>query len=240
MSRPLAITICSGGLDSSTLVYLMRERGYDQHLITFDYGQRHKKEITSARGIAAAIGATHSVIDISNIGKFLSGSSLTDATLSVPEGYYAAENMKQTVVPNRNAIMLSIAWGIATAEKAKSLAIGVHAGDHAIYPDCRVPFINTVEEAFKLGTEGHADPALIISTPYIESTKTDIVCDGLRMKVPFYLTWTCYKGGDKACGRCGSCIERLEAFDANGVEDPLVYADKKYWKEAVKTKQAVG
>jgi len=155
---------------------------------------------------------------------------LTDSSVEVPHGHYAAETMKATVVPNRNMIMLSVAAGLAVAEGAKVIACGVHAGDHAIYPDCRPEFINSIEKTIQLA---NALPSLRIETPFIGKTKADIVKIGTKLKVPYESTWTCYEGGRIACGRCGTCVERLASFSEAGVEDPIEYKDREFWKEAV-------
>src|SRR5690348_5412407 len=146
---PRAIAIVSGGLDSVTLAYLLHAEGYDLHLISFDYGQRHKKELAFAERCAKRLGATCDVIDLSSITRFLKGSALTDA-IPVPDGHYAAPTMAITVVPNRNAMMLSVAYAVAVTEQAQVVAIGVHAGDRFIYPDCRPEFITAFETMQRL------------------------------------------------------------------------------------------
>ena len=228
-----AVTICSGGMDSATLVAYMKEQDYDQTIISFNYGQRHKKELTSAAAIAKLFGAEHHIVDISTIQPLLRGSSQTDSSVPVPEGHYSEDNMKLTVVPNRNAIMLSIAYGAAVAVGAKVLAYGAHAGDHFIYPDCRPEFVEKLSEALALGNVGFADASLKLIAPFSQFSKGDILRFGLARGVPYDLTWTCYKGGDLACGRCGCCVERLQAFSENQVEDPLPYEDREFWKQAI-------
>jgi len=148
-----ATLIVSGGMDSSTLAYYYDDLGYDLHLVGFNYGQRHKKELEAVEKIARNLNATHELIDLSVIKQSIATSALTNDDIDVPEGHYTAENMAQTVVPNRNAIMLSIATGIAVANGSEVVATGVHAGDHAIYPDCREEFIESISESFQLGTE---------------------------------------------------------------------------------------
>jgi 7-cyano-7-deazaguanine synthase len=219
---PRAVVIVSGGMDSVTLAHKVAVAGYDLNILSFDYGQRHVRELEFARAQARILGASHSIIDLSGMRQLLSGSALTD-NIPVPHGHYSAETMKQTVVPNRNAIMLSIAWGHAVAIGATVVATGVHAGDHAIYPDCRSEFIHALETALALGTEGFADPELRIWTPFIEQTKTDIAATGHRLGVDFSRTWTCYEGGEIHCGQCGACVERQEAFRDSGTPDPTVY-----------------
>lgn len=211
------VTILSGGMDSTTLAYYLNDQGHTQHFLTFDYGQRHRREIDSARTIADALGAVHDVIDLRSITHLLKGSALTDG-VAVPHGHYAEESMKQTVVPNRNAIMLSIAYATAVAGEADAVATGVHAGDHFIYPDCRPQFVRAAGLAFQLGNDSPID----ILAPFIQMTKGDIAVTGLRLGVPYADTWTCYEGGDRPCGRCGACVERAEAFTFAGQSDPAV------------------
>jgi 7-cyano-7-deazaguanine synthase len=217
-----AIAIVSGGMDSVTLAYLIDSLGYSLHLLSFNYGQRHVKELESAAHCAAALGAEHSIIDLSGVGALLKGSALTD-NIAVPEGHYADENMRITVVPNRNAIMLSIAYGVAVAEGAEVVATGIHAGDHAVYPDCRPLFANLFEVMQDAAVEGFGHPKLRLYTPFIHKTKADIVTMGRELSVPFDDTWSCYQGGDLHCGKCGTCVERHEAFELAEVVDPTRY-----------------
>ena len=178
-----ATMILSGGMDSATLAYWLKDNDYDELCcISFDYGQRHSKELDSARIIANNLGAEHSVIDISSIKPFLKGSALTD-DVDVPHGHYCAPQMALTVVPNRNAIMLSFAWGIACANGSSVLACGVHAGDHHIYPDCRPEFISLMNLALRTGTEGHRRDGLTLIAPFVDITKTDIAGIGDDLKV---------------------------------------------------------
>ncbi len=225
------LVICSGGLDSVTLAYKIAAEHDLLGLISFDYGQRHKKELDYAARAAKALNVTHDILDISMIGALLSGSALTD-DIDVPDGHYAEESMKITVVPNRNAIMLSIAYGIASSRGATAVATAVHGGDHFIYPDCRPEFINAFQTMQDHALEGLSEIKLY--TPYIERTKADIAADGAKHNVPFADTWSCYKGGDLHCGRCGTCVERREAFHLANVSDPTQYQDPDYWIQAIK------
>lgn len=225
------LVICSGGLDSVTLAYKIAAEHDLLGLISFDYGQRHKKELDYAARAATALNVTHDILDISMIGALLSGSALTD-DIDVPDGHYAEESMKITVVPNRNAIMLSIAYGIASSRGATAVATAVHGGDHFIYPDCRPEFINAFQTMQDHALEGLSEIQLY--TPYIERTKADIAADGAKHNVPFVDTWSCYKGGDLHCGRCGTCVERREAFHLANVNDPTQYQDPDYWIQAIK------
>lgn len=217
-----AITVVSGGMDSVTLAYLLASQGVKQYLVSFDYGQRHKKEISFALQCAQDLGCSHSVIDLSSAGNHLTGSALTD-DIPVPDGHYAEPTMRQTVVPNRNAIMLSVAYGLAVAKSADMVATGVHAGDHFIYPDCRPAFINSFNEMQTHAVEGFGKPGLFLHAPFLQIAKHDIVAIGNKINVPYEKTWSCYKGGDIHCGTCGTCNERKEAFLLSGVNDPTVY-----------------
>lgn len=225
------IVICSGGLDSVSLAHKVAVDHTLTRLVSFDYGQRHRKEVEFAAACARQLGVPHDIIDITSIGASLTGSALTD-DIDVPDGHYAEETMKATVVPNRNAIMLSIAFGIAAATKADAVATAVHGGDHFIYPDCRPEFIDAFETMQAHALDGYANVKMY--TPYVNGSKADIVTDGVKYNTPFGNTWSCYKGGDVHCGRCGTCVERREAFDIAGVVDPTVYADTEFWREAIK------
>lgn len=224
------IVICSGGLDSVSLAHKVANEATLRGVLSFDYGQRHVKEVAHAALCAERLGVPHKVVDISNVGAALSGSALTD-DVDVPDGHYAEETMKVTIVPNRNAIMLAIAFGMAAAEKADAVAAAVHGGDHFIYPDCRPGFINAFQTMQDHALEGVRDVKLY--TPFVNISKADIVTEGARHNTPFSETWSCYKGGEVHCGRCGTCVERREAFHLAGVEDPTEYADAEFWKSAV-------
>jgi 7-cyano-7-deazaguanine synthase len=218
-----AVIVCSGGMDSATLAWHYASKGYDLHLVGFDYGQRHKKELQSLAKIADALGAKHEIVDMSVLRNHLRGSSLTSDDIAVPDGHYAEETMRITVVPNRNAIMLSIATGIAVAEGAELVATGIHTGDHFIYPDCRPSFFEPLNTAFKAATVGHAPENFRLEAPFINMLKSDIAQLGAELNVDYSITWSCYKGGDIHCGSCGTCFERREAFAVAGVKDPTEY-----------------
>lgn len=221
------IVICSGGLDSVSLAHKVAAEHELTGLISFDYGQRHSKEIDYAARCAKRLGAPFDLIDMRHIGAHLSGSALTD-DVDVPDGHYAEETMKVTVVPNRNAIMLAIAFGVAAAKQADAVATAVHGGDHFIYPDCRSDFTKAFEAMQAKALDGYANVQLY--TPFVHIPKSAIVTEGAKHNTPFADTWSCYKGGEEHCGRCGTCVERREAFHLAGVADPTIYADPDYWK----------
>ncbi|AAL51277.1 MULTISPECIES: 7-cyano-7-deazaguanine synthase QueC [Brucella] len=229
------LVICSGGLDSVSLAHKMAAEHELTGLLSFDYGQRHKKELDFAQACAKRLGVPHQIIDIRTIGASLTGSALTD-DVDVPDGHYAEETMKVTVVPNRNAIMLAIAFGVAAAQKADAVALAVHGGDHFIYPDCRPGFIEAFQTMQKHALDGYADVKLL--APYVHATKADIVADGAKYRTPFEATWSCYKGADRHCGRCGTCVERREAFHLAGIDDPTSYEDADFWRATTQKRNA--
>lgn len=202
-----AVVILSGGMDSTTLAYYLKAQGKSFHCLTFDYGQRHSKELESASVIARALDVPHTIIDISTIKPLLHGSALTGA-VDVPHGHYAAENMKLTIVPNRNAIMLSLAYAYAISAEAQTVAYAAHAGDHFVYPDCRPDFVSRLEAALQSGNDSNVR----IEAPFLHLTKGHVAALGKALRVPYDQTWTCYEGGAKPCGECGACVERQEAM----------------------------
>jgi 7-cyano-7-deazaguanine synthase len=218
-----AVVTVSGGLDSVTLAHDLAAGGAELALLSFDYGQRHVRELACAAACAERLGAAHHVVDLRSVGGLLSGSALTDAAVDVPEGHYTDESMKATVVPNRNAILLSIATGLAVATGADTVATAVHAGDHPIYPDCRPAFIESFQAVARVGNDGFAAEGFSVVAPYLTFSKADIVTRGAALGVPFAETWSCYQGGERQCGRCGTCVERIEAFELAGVDDPTAY-----------------
>jgi 7-cyano-7-deazaguanine synthase len=225
------VAVCSGGLDSVTLTYKVAAEATLNSLVSYDYGQRHRKELAFAAACAARLGVPHRVVDLTNITGFLKGSALTDtASVAVPDGHYAEETMRITVVPNRNAIMLAIAFGIAAGEGASAVAAAFHSGDHFIYPDCRPAFVDAFAAMQNQALKGMWNVAL--QAPFVHMSKADVVRVGAGLGVPFAETWSCYQGGALHCGRCGTCVERQEAFDLAGVADPTRYVDSDYWREA--------
>lgn len=227
------IVICSGGLDSVSLAHMVAANRKLTGLVSFDCGQRHRKELDYAALCAKRLDVPHDIINMRGIGAALTGSALTD-DVDVPDGHYAEETMRVTVVPNRNAIMLTVAYGIAAARGDQAVATAVHGGDHFIYPDCRPDFTQAFEFMQYMALDGYADVSLY--TPFVHRSKADIVTEGQRHNTPFAETWSCYKGGAHHCGRCGTCVERREAFDLAGVADPTHYDDPDFWAEAVKRK----
>lgn len=220
-----AIVSLSGGLDSTVLLAHCLEMGVECRALSVFYGQRHKCEIMAAAEITRHYGVEHKVVDLSNLREVMSGSSQTDSQVSVPEGHYEEESMKLTVVPNRNMLLLAVAGAWAVSVKADSIAYAAHAGDHAIYPDCRPEFAKAMAKALRL-CDWHS---VELVRPFLEPTpmsKTDIVLLGHKLGVPFAKTWSCYKGdvGKGHCGKCGTCTERREAFSIAGIADPVQYA----------------
>lgn len=218
MSKKI-VAVVSGGMDSVTMLHDLVNQGNEVAVISFDYGQRHVKELEVAAKNAEKLNLSHKIIHMDFMRDLLSNSSLT-AGGEVPEGHYADENMKSTVVPNRNMIMASIAIGHAVNLGYDAVALGVHSGDHAIYPDCRPEFISALRTTSLIANYEPID----IVAPYLYLDKGKIIARGLDIPTMDYAeTWTCYKGLEKACGRCGSCQERLEGFAQNGIEDPVPY-----------------
>lgn len=212
-----AVILFSGGVDSTTLLYDEIQAGRTVFPLSIDYGQRHVREIESAAKICEALGVSLFTLRLPNLRLVLGGSSQT-SEMPVPHGHYSDESMKQTVVPNRNMIFLSIAIGYAISIDAQEVAYAAHAGDHAIYPDCRPEFVAAMRPPAGLC---HYDP-IEISAPYMNLTKAEVVTFGRAFKipVPYEMTWTCYQGEALHCGKCGACVERKEAL---GMYDPTRY-----------------
>lgn len=212
------VVIYSGGMDSYTVLNKALRDGYEVYALSFDYGQRHVKELDVAALACKDLDVHHKIVDISAINQIIGGSSLTD-DIDVPEGHYEAENMKSTIVPNRNMILLSLAVGYAVSLKACKVYYGAHSGNHAIYPDCRPEFVKKMDDVCRIANYDEVE----IVSPYLKNSKIDILTDGLEMNLDYSQTWTCYNGREKACGKCGACQERLEAFKLNNVIDPISY-----------------
>lgn len=214
-----SVIILSGGMDSVTLLYACKERV--ALAVTFDYGSNHNaREIECARYHCEHLGVEHIVIPLSFMGEYFKSSLLSGAE-DIPEGHYADENMKSTVVPFRNGIMLSVACGLAESRGLKHVMMANHGGDHAIYPDCRDTFVEAMSEAMQRGTY---DGVSLIA-PFTDMNKGEIAALGGELGVDYSHTYSCYKGGAKHCGKCGTCDERREAFAQAGLEDPTVYEE---------------
>ena len=212
-----SILILSGGMDSVTLLYDYKDK--IAVAVSFDYGSNHnEREIPFARLHCERLGIRHVVIPLSFMAQHFK-SSLLEGSDAIPEGHYADENMQSTVVPFRNGIMLSIAVGMAESAGLKHVMMANHGGDHTIYPDCRPEFVNAFSEAARTGT--YVGVTLI--SPYTNLSKADIARRGKELGIDYSLTWSCYKGGDIHCGRCGTCIERKEALAEAGIKDQTEY-----------------
>ncbi|MCL4410776.1 MAG: 7-cyano-7-deazaguanine synthase QueC [Gammaproteobacteria bacterium] len=213
-----AVVIYSGGMDSFTVLHRALADGFEVFPLSFHYGQRHSKELDCAAAVCTALGLEHKLVDIRSINTLLAGSALTD-DIDVPTADYAEGNMKATVVPNRNMILLSLAIGYAVSIDADEVYYGAHSGDHDIYPDCRPEFVEAMNQVSQLANY----KAIPVRSPYLYNSKADILADGLRMGLDYGQTWTCYNGRDLACGQCSACRERLGAFAAHQLTDPLQY-----------------
>lgn len=223
------LAVVSGGLDSTVAAFVANERsGPVDFVLSVDYGQRHRKELEFSRLVAAQLGSEYIQLDLREVGNRLaaSGTALLGGT-EVPEGHYAEESMRSTVVPNRNMILMSVAAGVALSAGCDRITLGVHAGDHFIYDDCRPQFIELVEKTIRAGTGSE----LSVFAPFLERDKSYIVREGARLGVHMENTWSCYVGGETHCGKCGTCVERIEAFILAGVPDPTEYLDTTFAKE---------
>lgn len=212
-----SVLIVSGGMDSITMLYEYKDRialG-----ISFDYGSNHNsRELPFAALHCQQLGIKHIVIDLEFIHKYFK-SSLLEGADAIPEGNYDDKSMKSTVVPFRNGIMLSIAAGVAESNGLKYVMMANHGGDHTIYPDCRPEFVKKLSDATRLGTY----QGIQVLAPYTNITKTDIAKHGKTLGIDYTLTWSCYKGGEHHCGKCGTCRERIEALHDAGIEDQTIY-----------------
>lgn len=215
------VQILSGGMDSVTLLhFLVKHKQCRMKALSFDYGQKHQKELTFAKINCDELKVEHHIIQLPFVSELFT-SALLKGGSAIPDGHYEADNMKQTVVPNRNMIMSAIAVGFGQSRGLDFLSLGIHAGDHTIYPDCRPAFIDAFRTAVEL-SDWH--PFTVLA-PFQRMTKREILEVGLQLDPPvdYANTWTCYKGNEKACGTCGACQERLEAFAAVKLADPLKY-----------------
>jgi len=214
-----AVVLLSGGLDSTTLFWMLEAAGVLCLPMAVNYGQRHSKELEHATGIAQNLGRDLQIVDLTGLRLVLRGSCQTVPTIPVPHGHYADETMRATVTPNRNMILLSTAAAYAISEGAGFVAYAAHAGDHPIYPDCRPEFIAAMTKTLQLC---HYSPIHLVA-PFGDKSKADLVRIGTALGVPYHLTWSCYDDGKLHCGLCGTCVERREAFVLAGVPDPTIY-----------------
>lgn len=214
-----AVVLLSGGMDSVTALYEARERHKVVGAVSFHYGAKHNdREIPYAAHHAEKLGVAHRVIPLAFIGELFKSDLLASGG-AIPKGHYEEQTMKKTVVPFRNGIMLAIAAGFAESVDAHGLVIAAHAGDHAIYPDCREDFMRAMGDAIRLGTYAQIE----VLRPFIAMTKADIAARGHALGVDYAQTWSCYVGGPVHCGECGTCVERREAFLLARVSDPTPY-----------------
>lgn len=212
------VLILSGGVDSTTLLYKMIDMGYEVEALTFNYAQRHKKEIDCAAALAERLSVPHRIVDLRSLASLLGSSALLGGS-EVPDCHYTEEAARKTVVPNRNMIMLSIAAGYAEANGIPEVFYAAHKNDRTIYPDCRPEFVDALRPAIRLAT---AWSPVELQAPFVDLSKAEIVRLGLDLNVPYALTWSCYRGEARACGTCPTCMERAEAFRENGCTDPLL------------------
>lgn len=216
------LVLLSGGLDSGVALHWVAHEHRVRLALSFNYGSNHaQRELECARLQANALGVPHRIIDLSSVSRHLSSALLNGAD-AIPSASYEIENMKQTVVPFRNGIFLAVAAGIAESEECDGIVIAAHAGDHAIYPDCREEFMQAMQNAVTEGTYAR----LQLLRPFIDKDKADIVRLGARLGINFAHTYSCYKGGKRHCGLCATCRERQQAFQQAGIEDPTVYEAK--------------
>ena len=214
------VLIYSGGLDSTVLLYHLCASDHTVYSLSVDYGQRHKRELKHADKLCRLINVPQKTIDLSAVQPLLEGSSLTSPEIEVAEGHYTEDSMKSTVVPNRNMLLIALAVSYAITLDASQVAYAAHSGDHAIYPDCREEFADAMAQAIRLCDWKSVE----LIRPFVGWSKSEIVLRGAELGVPFDQTWSCYRGMDIHCGRCGTCIERREAFFLAGLEDPTIYA----------------
>ncbi|HEX9909124.1 MAG TPA: 7-cyano-7-deazaguanine synthase QueC [Thermoplasmata archaeon] len=223
---PEAIVLLSGGLDSSTVLGMAKKKGFEVVAITFDYGQRHRRELDSAKKVAQRMGVKEHLMIPLDIGRYLK-SALTSKKMELPVGRprkKIGSGIPSTYVPSRNLVFLSIATALAESRGAEAVFIAANAVDFSGYPDCTPEFIRSFQRTVTVGTRsGREGRPVRIEAPLLSKKKADIVREAVRLGVPLELTWSCYKGGKKACGRCDSCQLRLEGFAQAGHKDPLSY-----------------
>lgn len=224
------VVVFSGGMDSTVLLKAIDLEDNVASILTFDYGQKHMKEIDSAIKVVSKLGLTdlHHIVDLTSITGLISSGALT-GKVDVPHAMYDEETQKQTIVPNRNMIMLSIAAGHAISIGAKVVYYAAHAGDHEIYPDCRPSFVHSMNATLKIANEWEE---IELRAPFVKMDKIAVAKFGMDIGAPLELTWSCYEGGDRPCLKCGTCLERTEAFYRSGLVDSALSEDE--WEEAKK------
>ncbi|MHA2297637.1 MAG: 7-cyano-7-deazaguanine synthase QueC [Candidatus Hodarchaeales archaeon] len=229
MKLKKAVILLSGGMDSSTVAYMVKEAGYDIYPLTFNYGQRNKKEIRASRNISHSLGIELKTLDIDL--RQIGGSALTDDEIPVPENRHAlltdsvpVNEIPVSYVPFRNTILLSIAIAYAEVLEAETVAIGANAIDYSGYPDCRPEYFEAMQKVVELGSKtGVMGKKISILTPILRMSKNNIVAKGMELGVPYEQTWSCYQDREQACGKCDACLLRIKAFHANNLMDPLNY-----------------
>lgn len=215
------VTLCSGGLDSVTLAYYIHKyQGWEQTLLFVNYGQKHQKESRFALACANDLGLRLTFVRISWMGDHGMYSALTAGSMEIPTGPYTPESLAATVVPNRNAVLANLAASLAVSLDYDGIALAIHAGDHAVYPDTTLSFALALGDLLR---ESTGNPEFRVHAPFIRSTKADIIETGARTNVPFEKTWSCYVGGSAHCGMCSTCVERRAAFAEADIQDPTVY-----------------
>ena len=214
-----AVILFSGGIDSTTLLYKMIVEKFDVHALSFYYGQRHEVELDHAKSIANSLSIPYKIVDITSIARIFTGSGLNEDKVEL-DGNCASPDMRKTVLPCKNSIMLNVAVGYAVNIKANVVAYAAHRGDHPLYPDCGEYFVNVFEVAMRFASD---NKDLSIYAPFISMNKGDVIREGMKLDVPYQNTYSCHSGREKHCGNCGKCTERKEAFQAANVPDPMIY-----------------
>lgn len=222
-AAPRAVVIYSGGMDSYTVLHQALKEGFEVHALSFHYGQRHSRELDVARSACESLGVSHEIVDIRAIHGLISNSALTNTAHAMPKADYDEDSMTSTVVPNRNMILLSLAIAKAVNIEADVCFYGAHGGDHVLYPDCRPEFVDKMNAVAAIANFSPIE----IRAPFLHARKDEILAAGIAMQLDYSQTWTCYEGRELACGECGSCRERLEAFAHHGLSDPLSYVSAK-------------
>jgi 7-cyano-7-deazaguanine synthase len=218
MQNRKTVVVFSGGLDSTTLLYHLIALGHEVKAISFDYGQRHRKELDAARTIASKLSVEHRIVNVSGLTEIFGVNALTSESVRVPRGAYSLETMQVTVVPNRNMIMIAIATGWAIASGFDSVAFGAHSGEYTPYPDCQPEFAAAINSATQVCDYKRVE----VLAPFVNWTKADIVRRGKELSIDFGLTWSCYEGANHPCGKCSTCLDRISAFEKVGIVDSAI------------------